>query len=87
MTEKRFKEGDSITYLYQSDFPDNTYAFGGVCYGGSKGIINCYEGYQELSGCWRIEVTLPDGGFYTMLESEFKEYYSEITRAREIIYG
>ena len=80
--EQKFKVGDSVTYLSLKqasalktrDDRKQAYYYGGRDFGGSIGIISNYYQYNGGTKCWKIEVSTPDGGSYSMLECEFLEY-------------
>jgi hypothetical protein len=74
MEERKFKEGDEITYKSRQACGGN-YNFGGDDQGGFVGTINRYYGYHEKYNCYSLSVTNKDGS-YEMLESEFEEYDS-----------
>ena len=79
MKEKRFRVGDTVTYLKRPD-DEFGYRFGGVCQGGLKGEIEEYYGGITVNGCYAILVTVPSmpGHSYKMLESEFEEYNNPV---------
>jgi hypothetical protein len=77
MKKKRFKRHQELTYLYLEDCPRGVYRYGGYDHGGHTGILHGYEDYDEVSGCWSIKVKCKSKGtFYSMLESEFREYHT-----------
>lgn len=87
--EKRFKVGDTLTYLSHLESAARVlswrnrgagYVLGGQDYGGAVGKLVKYTSFHSSANCWEIDVTLPGGLVYSMLESEFEEYYA----AREI---
>lgn len=74
MEERKFKEGDKITYKSRQAC-GGSYNFGGVNNGGFVGTINRYYRYHEKYNCYSLSVTCKEGS-YEMLESEFEEYDS-----------
>ena len=81
--ERTFEVGDMVTYKGFTQLKEETgnakYEFGGNDYGGSTcKVTEVYSYYGPHSDCWKIEVKIPDGGTYTMLESEFLEYNKNV---------
>jgi len=74
MKEKKFKEGDMVTYRNKDDCKGGEYNYKGECQGGYIGTIREYSFYVEEEDCWKMEVTSNEGYCYSMLESEFLEY-------------
>lgn len=72
--ERRFKAGDTVTYRFTRDLPNNKYNYGGECQGDYKGIIKEYRIYNEGAKCWSILVTSGKDWCFSMLESEFLEF-------------
>jgi hypothetical protein len=71
--EKRFKNGDHITYKSIEHCHGGYYFYGGRDMGGYVGRIIEYHSFNKEGGSYEISVTNIHGN-YSMLESEFEEY-------------
>lgn len=71
--QPRWKVGDEVTYKSLNEC-GRAYYFGGLDQGGNVGTIQKYREYIPSKRCFEISVTLPSGGSYAMLESEFREW-------------
>ncbi len=73
-----FKVGDTVTYKHHSECPGGFYAHGGTDYGGEQGKVLEILEYNphQKPPCYDIGVSTPGGGYYCMLESEFREWDS-----------
>ena len=73
MKKPVFKVGDKVTYKSRNELPNGEYVYSGNDQGGYVGTVLAVFGYNEDLGCYKINVSVPDGT-YDMLESEFVEY-------------
>lgn len=80
--KKKFKVGDTITYLPRKQFFNEEYYWQGDCQGGSCGTIVEYNRFHSDHKCWEMFVTTRSGRNYRMLEKEFKEY-NKTTETKE----
>ena len=93
MKERRFKEGDKVTYkntadCVGSDGDIKRYYWGGEDKYGVVGTVKKLNGFVEEKGCYEIEVTSHDcGGSYYMLESEFFDYNYKPVKTKEFKVG